>query len=323
VQSVNEIMSHRVVGVPASTPVLEAVRLMRESRISSLLVTVDGVIAGIFTERDLLFKVDLESPELARQTAGDFMTRDLVTAPEESGFPELIGLMRRRGIRHLPITAGGRIAGMVTMRDLLAHHNEYLVDLMEEIVGSLSKAIGEKDPYTAGHQHRVARIACLIAQELGWPENRIRGLNLAAWVHDIGKLYVPLEILCRPGKLSPIEFSLIQEHPDVGREILRNIEFDWPVAEIVWQHHERLDGSGYPRGLAAGAILPEALVLSVADIFEAVSSHRPYRAALGIARAAEVLQEGAGHHFAPEVVGACLALAARDPDGLARILDMN
>jgi HD-GYP domain-containing protein (c-di-GMP phosphodiesterase class II) len=316
-------MTNHLVRVEADTPVTEAAGIMRQARISSILVTEGGEIQGIFTERDLLFKVDLGDPELPRQTVGEFMSRDLVTATDEAGFAELIGLMRTRGIRHLPITHQGSIAGLVTIRDLLSHHNEYLVDLMEEIIGSLAKAIGEKDPYTAGHQHRVARIACLIAQELGWTGSQIRGLNLAAFVHDIGKLYVPLEILCRPGRLSSNEFNLIQEHPAVGHGILESIEFDWPIAEIVWQHHERLDGTGYPRGLAGDQILAEARVLSVADIFEAVSSHRPYRAALGMGKAVEIIQTSGETQLDPQAVGACLAIAARAPERFTGILDLS
>ncbi len=312
-QSYNDFMSKDPVSVDAAMLVLDAIELMRLHHFSSLLVTRDEVIVGIFTERDLLYKIDLRAPDLWQRCIGEFASDKLITATDGQNYTARMELMRPHGIRHLPVTREGIITGIVTLRDLLNHYNEYLVDLLEEIIAALSKAIGEKDPYTAGHQQRVARIACLIANELGWPEDKIRGLNLAAFVHDIGKLYVPLEILCRPGRLSENEFNLIREHPRVGYDILKSIEFEWPLADIVHQHHERLDGLGYPQGLMAHQILDEAKILSVADVFEAVSSHRPYRAARGISQAMAILDQGQGSQFDPDIVGACLATVGRYP----------
>ncbi|MCX7843973.1 MAG: HD-GYP domain-containing protein [Candidatus Bipolaricaulota bacterium] len=169
-----------------------------------------------------------------------------------------------------------------------------------------------REPYTAGHQRRVAELACAIAQELGLSAERIQGLRVAALLHDVGKaLFVPIEILSKPGKLTDLEMALIREHPRAGYEILRRVEFPWPVAEIVHQHHERLDGSGYPRGLKGEAILLEARILAVADVVEAMSSHRPYRPALGVEAALAEIREKAGKLYDPKVVEACLRVFAR------------
>jgi putative nucleotidyltransferase with HDIG domain len=166
-----------------------------------------------------------------------------------------------------------------------------------------------RDPYTAGHQSRVAEIAVAIGREMGWPEERLHGLRVAALVHDIGKISIPTEILTRQGRLTPIERLLIRDHPETGHTILKGIPFAWPIAEIVRQHHEKLDGSGYPFGLAGDAILPEARILTVADIVEAMASDRPYRRAISVDKVLEELQSQAGTLLDAEVVRACVALA--------------
>ena len=148
-------------------------------------------------------------------------------------------------------------------------------------VAVLANILETKDPYTAGHQRRVAQLACAMARELGWSEDRVEGMQVQGLLHDLGKIAVPTEILSRPGKISQVELNLIKSHPEVGYDILKGIEFPWPVAQTVLQHHERLNGSGYPAGLTAEAIIPEARVLAVADVVEAMSSHRPYRPGLG------------------------------------------
>jgi len=180
-------------------------------------------------------------------------------------------------------------------------------EALYQLVDVLSSAMELRDPYTAGHQRRVAELACAIAAEMGLPEERVRGLRVAALLHDVGKaLYVPTEILSKPGKLTPTEMALVREHCKAGYEILRRVEFPWPVAEIVYQHHERLDGSGYPRGLRGEEILLEAKIIAVADVVEAMSSHRPYRPALGVEAALAEIREKAGTLYDPEVVEACL-----------------
>lgn len=180
---------------------------------------------------------------------------------------------------------------------------------MEATIQALAATV-ERDPYTAGHQRRVAQLAFAIARELPMDDGRMRGLYLAAVCHDVGKMLVPSEILTKPGALTPIEFELIKTHVQAGYEILKPIDFPWPIAEIVYQHHERLDGSGYPRGLENDAILPEARILMVADVVEAMTSHRPYRPGLGLARALEEVKADRGTRFDPDVVDVCEGLLA-------------
>ncbi len=172
------------------------------------------------------------------------------------------------------------------------------------IVESTALALEARDPYTAGHQKRVAKIARAIAEKLGFPQNRIEGIYMAALIHDLGKLSVPVEILSKPSRLSEIEFSLIKQHPQVGYDIIRGIEFPWPLAEIVYRHHERIDGSGYPRGLSGDKMLEEAKIVAVSDVIEAMASDRPYRPALGIDAAVEETSKNAGVLYDPRVLDA-------------------
>jgi len=181
---------------------------------------------------------------------------------------------------------------------------------LEETVKSLALAAEKRDPYTAGHQLRVDMLACAIARELGLPEERIEGLHFAALLHDIGKISLPSEYLAKPARLSAQERAIIKCHTEVGYEILKNIPFPWPVADIVYQHHEHLDGSGYPRGLTAKDILLEAKILTVADVVEAMSSHRPYRPSLGLETALEEVRNGRGTLYHAESVDTCLRLIA-------------
>jgi len=164
------------------------------------------------------------------------------------------------------------------------------------------------DPYTAGHERRVGEISAAIGGELGFDARRTEGLRVAGYLHDIGKITIPREILAKPGKLSPIEFQLIQGHAQASYDVLKDVEFPWPVAEVALQHHERLDGSGYPQGLKGEAILLEARIMAVADVVEAMSSHRPYRPGLGIDKALAEIERGSGTIYDPVVAEACLKL---------------
>lgn len=175
-------------------------------------------------------------------------------------------------------------------------------------IQSLSKMTELRDPYTAGHQHRVAKLSVAIAKELGLAPNIIEGIELAATVHDIGKIEIPSEILTKPTKLSTLEYEIIKNHPQSGYEILKDIEFSRPLAKMVLQHHERLDGSGYPNGLKGEEILLEAKILSVADVVEAMASHRPYRASLGVEFALEEIEKYKGMWYEEYVVDACVRL---------------
>lgn len=181
---------------------------------------------------------------------------------------------------------------------------------LEETVKSLALAAEKRDPYTAGHQMRVDKLACAIARELGLQEQQIEGLHFAALLHDIGKISLPSEYLAKPSRLSAQERAIIKCHTEVGYEILKNIPFPWPVADIVYQHHEHLDGSGYPRGLTDQEIMLEAKILTVADVVEAMSSHRPYRPSLGLETALEEIRSGRGVLYHAASVDACLRLIA-------------
>ncbi len=185
---------------------------------------------------------------------------------------------------------------------------EMIEGAMENVIGALSATLEQRDPYTTGHEQRVSALAVAIGRELGMDEDRLRGLGLGALVHDLGKVQIPIEILTKPGRLSRIEYELIKTHPTAGYEILKDLKFPWPIADMVIQHHEYLDGSGYPRGLHASEIRLESRILSVADIVESMSSDRPYRPQLGIAEALAEIQRQRGVRLDPEVVDACVRL---------------
>jgi len=177
---------------------------------------------------------------------------------------------------------------------------------MDGTVQAMAFTIETRDPYTAGHQRRVTKLACTLGEKLNLTEDEIEGVRMAGDLHDIGKIYVPAEILSKPTKLSEAEYDIIKTHPRVGYDILRTIEFPWPIADIVLQHHERMDGSGYPEGLKGKEILLEARILAVADVIEAMASHRPYRPALSIEAAVEEISENRGKLYDPDVVDVCL-----------------
>ena len=179
---------------------------------------------------------------------------------------------------------------------------------MESIVEALVLAIEKKDPYTSGHQKRVATLANAIAKEMGLPQDEIDGVRMAAMLHDIGKNAIPGQILSKPAKLTKLEMEMIKEHSQIGYDILKGIEFPWPVAQVVLQHHERIDGSGYPQGLLGDEIYLGAKILGVADVVEAMASHRPYRAALGLDKAMEEISKHRGVLYDPDVVDAGLKL---------------
>jgi putative nucleotidyltransferase with HDIG domain len=195
---------------------------------------------------------------------------------------------------------------------------------LDHAIGAIASMVELRDPYTAGHQQRVAVLACAIATEMGLPESRTQGLRLAALVHDIGKVHIPAEILAKPSKLSDAEYDIIKGHPRAAWNVLREIEFPWPVAEIVYQHHEKLDGSGYPRGLKGDEILLEARILTVADQVEAMASHRPYRPSRGIYHALQEISRQNGIQLDKDSVAACMRLFMEKgfvlPDSVATIV---
>lgn len=188
---------------------------------------------------------------------------------------------------------------------------EYVRRLEDAMLGTattISQMVELRDPYTAGHERRVGELSAAIAAEMGLDAHTQRGLRVAGAVHDVGKIVVPTEILTKPGRLSPLELELVRQHAAQGYEVLKDVAFPWPVAEVARQHHERLDGSGYPRGLKGDGILLEARILAVADVVESMASHRPYRAGLGIDKALAEIEGNAGRLYDPAAVRACLAL---------------
>jgi putative nucleotidyltransferase with HDIG domain len=194
------------------------------------------------------------------------------------------------------------------LEELVAERTQKLKQNLLDSITAIAATVEMRDPYTAGHQRRVAHLASAIAEELHLPEEQIEGLHLAGAVHDVGKVRIPAEILCKPGRLDTIEFDLIKEHSNTGYDILKSIDFPWPIAQIVLQHHERINGSGYPKGLKDNEILPETKILMVADVVEAMILHRPYRAGQGVGPALDEITTNRGILYEPAVVDACLIL---------------
>ncbi|APC06234.1 HD domain-containing phosphohydrolase [Polynucleobacter asymbioticus] len=197
---------------------------------------------------------------------------------------------------------------------------ERLASSLRATIEAMSKTMEWRDPYTAGHQKRVAMISMAIARMLGWENERIQALYMAAMVHDIGKMAVPSEILTKPSRLTDLEMQMVQGHVEAGYQILKDIPFPWPIAEMVHQHHERLDGSGYPNKLKGDQICEEAKVLAVADTIEAMATHRPYRPAKGLVAAMEEIKAEAGQKLDPKVVDAAYQLLEGDNE-LQKIID--
>jgi HD-GYP domain-containing protein (c-di-GMP phosphodiesterase class II) len=185
--------------------------------------------------------------------------------------------------------------------------NEKLLKILNATIQAMVRTVEVRDPYTAGHQRRVTDLACAIGVEMGLSDDKMDAIRTAGSIHDLGMISVPAEILSKTGKLTEIEFGMIKSHPHVGYEILKEIDFPWDVARIVLQHHERTDGSGYPQGLKGQNILLEARIIGLADVVEAMASHRPYRPALGIDKALEEISRNRGILYDLEAGDACLS----------------
>ena len=195
--------------------------------------------------------------------------------------------------------------------------------ILDGIVKTLSKIIETRDPYTSGHEDQVAKIACKIAREMKLTEEQISSIYISATLHDIGKISVPSEILTKPSALSNLEKEIIRNHCKVANDILVNIEFPYPVAEIIYQHHERMDGSGYPRGLKGDNIALEARIIGVADVIDAMASYRPYRPALGVNAAIEEITKFRGITYDPSVVDACLKVYEKNSKDKINLKEIN
>jgi putative nucleotidyltransferase with HDIG domain len=200
------------------------------------------------------------------------------------------------------------IAERKRLEENLVRSLEHTQVVIKGTIQLIARFLEMKDPYTSSHQKRVSELAVKIAEGLGLNEHDREGINMAALIHDIGKISIPSEILSKPGKLSDIEYDLIKTHSQKGYEILKEIEFPWPIAQIVLQHHEKLDGSGYPDGIRGDRILFPSRILTVADVMEAISSHRPYRASLGMDYGIEYITQNSGVLFDPVVVNECVSL---------------
>jgi putative nucleotidyltransferase with HDIG domain len=185
---------------------------------------------------------------------------------------------------------------------------------MDAIIQVMESTIAARDPYTVGHQQRATQLACLIAAEMDLPKASIEALHIGGRLHDLGKIAVPGEILSKPGKLTDVEFSLVKSHPQVGYEILQPLNLPQQIAQIILQHHERLDGSGYPRGLKGSEIILEARILAVADVVESICSHRPYRPSLGLDQALEEIVQFKGTLYDVEAVDACIRVFEKAGD---------
>ncbi len=200
------------------------------------------------------------------------------------------------------------IADRKSAEKKLQQSNVKLQKNLDEIVGAMSLTAEKRDPYTAGHQKRTTELAMALARELGLSKHQIKGIQMAGLIHDMGKISIPAEILSKPCKLNEVEIQLVKRHPQAAFEILKKIEFPWPVDLIVLQHHEKMDRSGYPQGLSGEEILLEARILCVADVVESIESHRPYRPGLGVDKALEEISKNRGILYDQDVVDACLRL---------------
>lgn len=237
----------------------------------------------------------------------------------ESDVPDLRGRRRYLWAKARPIynTKGELIGAIESLRDIterkdleenLRDSSRQLQKAIERTIQVMATIVEIRDPYTAGHEKRVSCLASAIAVEMGLSEKEIQGIRMSALIHDVGKIYVPAEILSKPTRLKDIEFKMIKIHTQAGFEILKDIEFPWPVAEVVHQHHERIDGSGYPAGLKDDQILLDAKIVAVADVVEAMATHRPYRPALGIEKALDEISLNKGVCYDRDAVTACVRL---------------
>lgn len=237
---------------------------------------------------------ELKAVQLIKNGAFDFILKDRMAR-----LPDAV----MNAINHSRLTAERKDAEIK-----LAESEKNLRSSLLDFVGSLASVIGMRDPYTAGHQRRVAELAVAMAREMELDEFTIEGLRLGCMIHDIGKIQVPAEILTKPTRLNNLEYQIVKQHVIAGYEIMKDCKFPWPIALMILQHHERLDGSGYPYGLKGDDIILEARILAVADTVEAMSSHRPYRPALGIDAALAEIAGGRGVIYCPRAVDACIRL---------------
>lgn len=254
--------------------------------------------------RNICNKFGYESVALVPIILGDKVMGVIHVADERK---DMVPLDMVETLESAGLTLGSALQRVSSQQELGLSF-EKLTRSMNGTISAVGRMLELRDPYTAGHQARVARIAVAIGAELGLDGDRLEGVRVASAMHDLGKIYVPAEILSKPGRITDIEFGIIKAHSRYGYDILKPVEFPWPVADIVLQHHERMDGSGYPNGLKGEAILLESRIIGVADVVEAMTSHRPYRPALGRDIALEEISKGRGSRYDADVADACVKI---------------
>jgi len=289
-------------------------RHLRIARINERLAAVTGSSIERQLGRTVADIVPERWPELEPMYRHVLETGEAIINREMSGTSAESPETLRHWLRsYYPVRMDGEVIGIavlvvdVTERKLAESSR---IELTQAAVTAIGATVEVRDPYTAGHQDRVGQVAAAIAREMGQDRFNVKGVKVAASIHDIGKLAIPSEILNKPGPLRPAEFELIKNHSKIGHDIIAGIAFPWPVAEMILGHHERLDGSGYPNGLVGDGIVPGARIIAVADVFEAMSSHRPYRASRGVDYAIDELRRGKGARFDAAVVDAFMRLIA-------------
>ncbi len=267
----------------------------------SLRVVLDSdAMAGVLIDT-VLEQGETWSGEFKTRTqSGSFLDLEMVATCNLNSDGERVGFI------FSVVDISDRKRAEVTARE--RERVDMLSRVVEGTIRAMSLAVESRDPYTAGHEQNVADLSVAIAEKLGFPEFRCKGLYYAGLVHDLGKISIPAELLSSPGWLCNEAMGLIRKHPESGYNILKNVEFPWPIADMVYQHHERMDGSGYPRGLCGDAILMEARILAVADVVDAMASHRPYRPSLGSDCALEEIELNRGTFYDADVVDACVSL---------------
>jgi len=305
----------------------ERFRLLSEVTMEGIVIQKDGIAVDVNSavlrtlgyDREELLGKNLMELAIYEEDRGKIQ-EDLV---KEYAGPCVSRVVKKNGdvfwaeIEARNIDLDGEVIRVAALRDI--RDRKKAEDDLKDALGRLRRVTGSviqvivmavesRDPYTAGHQRRVGDLARAIATEMGLSPHDVEGIRIAGVIHDLGKISVPSEILSKPRKLNDTEFAIVKEHPQKGYDILKDVDFDWPVAEMVLQHHERLDGSGYPGGLKNGEILLQARILAVADVVEAMASHRPYRPTLGLEAALEEITANRGALYEPEAVEACLRL---------------
>ena len=272
----------------------------------------ENIIGKLFESTTPLSELPKAIKALNKVLSGETVTNLEIGQFNQSGsivFVEINGSPIKKEDRVIAIQGVMRdITERKRAEEAIRNSAQKLIKGMEDTMQAMAMIVEMRDPYTAGHQRRVTQLACAIAEKMGFSSDRVTGLRLAGLIHDIGKVRVPAEILTNPNVLTEAEMTIIKMHPSLGYDLLKTLDLPWPVADIINQHHERLNGSGYPSGLVGKDILPEAKILAIADVVEAIASHRPYRPALGIDKALEEISKKKDILYDAEVADYCIKI---------------